>query len=276
MTTTDMAVFEQVVVGGDLANITPEQRVDYYQRVCESLGLNPLTKPFLYIKLNGKLTLYASKDATEQLRATRGISILSLRSETIGDVYMVTATAKDNRGRTDVATGAVPLQGVKGEALANAYMKAETKAKRRVTLSLSGLGMIDESEVDSIPGAVRVEPQEPRTATPAPMVDEETGEIVEEGAFGVAGPVMPDPGAQDFGPDPEGRQMSDAGDLKKELDADGDWVLKNVGELMTYANNRWGSSSTDILGALGVERPGQITDPNDARRQLDMLWGDSD
>jgi hypothetical protein len=32
-------------------------------------------------------------------------------------------------------------------------MKAETKAKRRVTLSLSGLGLIDESEVSSIPDA---------------------------------------------------------------------------------------------------------------------------
>ena len=259
--TTDMAVFEKVVVGGDLANITPEQRVDYYKRVCESLGLNPLTKPFLYIKdKRGKLILYVSKDGTEQLRTTRGISIESLEREVIGDVYVVTATARNNRGHTDVATGAVAIENVKGEDLANAYMKAETKAKRRVTLSLSGLGMIDESEVDSIPGAARVEPQEPRTAIETPVVDEETGEIVDEGPFGVAGPalpdepyppVMPDPGAQDFG-------------------------MANVGELMSYANRRWGSSSTDILGALGVEKPGQITDPNDARRQLDLLWGDKE
>ncbi len=34
-------------------------------------------------------------------------------------------------------------------------MKAETKSKRRVTLSLCGLGMLDESEVETIPGAVR-------------------------------------------------------------------------------------------------------------------------
>ena len=244
--TTDMAVFEKVVIGGDLAEITPEQRVDYYQRVCESLGLNPLTRPFLYIRLNGKLTLYASKDATEQLRGLKGISIERLERETIGEVYVVTATARDKRGRVDTSTGAVSIQGVKGEALANAYMKAETKAKRRVTLSLSGLGMIDESEVDSIPGAARVEPQEPRTAIESPTVDEETGEIVDEGPFGVAGPAMADK------------------------------ALANVGELMTYANRRWGSSSTDILGALGVEKPGQITDPNDARRQLDLLWGDKE
>ncbi|MDU5950540.1 MAG: hypothetical protein E6Z15_26195, partial [Paenibacillus macerans] len=41
--------------------------------------------------------------------------------------------------------------------LANAIMKAETKAKRRVTLSLSGLGMMDESEIETIEGAERIE-----------------------------------------------------------------------------------------------------------------------
>jgi hypothetical protein len=38
--------------------------------------------------------------------------------------------------------------------LANALMKAETKSKRRVTLSICGLGFLDETEADSIPGAV--------------------------------------------------------------------------------------------------------------------------
>ena len=48
------------------------------------------------------------------------------------------------------------IAGLKGEALSNAMMRAEAKAKRRVALSLCGLGMIDDSEVDSIPGAKRV------------------------------------------------------------------------------------------------------------------------
>ena len=52
--------------------------------------------------------------------------------------------------------------------------------------------------------------------------------------------------------------------------------LANVGELMTYANNRWGSSVTDILGALGIKKTADIKDPNDARRQLDLLWGDKE
>ena len=58
-TTTPADVIESVVITGDLAALAPDQRVAYYNRVCQSLGLNPLTKPFDYIKLNGKLTLYA-------------------------------------------------------------------------------------------------------------------------------------------------------------------------------------------------------------------------
>jgi hypothetical protein len=41
-----------------------------------------------------------------------------------------------------------------GEALEIAFLKAETKSKRRVTLSICGLGMLDETEVETIPGAV--------------------------------------------------------------------------------------------------------------------------
>jgi len=46
----------------------------------------------------------------------------------------------------------VALGTLKGDALANALMKCETKAKRRVTLSLAGLGWLDETELETIPG----------------------------------------------------------------------------------------------------------------------------
>ena len=60
--TTQGTAVEQVVLMGDLVRLTPGQRVNYYRRVCESLGLNYLTRPFEYITLNGKLTLYARRD----------------------------------------------------------------------------------------------------------------------------------------------------------------------------------------------------------------------
>lgn len=161
----DPKAIEAVLLNGDLSKLTTEQRVSYYNHVCDTLGLNPLTQPFAYLSLSGKTVLYARKDATEQLRNIHNISIdpKTFTREVIEGVYVVTAPASMPTGRTDVSTGAVAIEGLKGEARANAMMKAETKAKRRVTLSICGLGLLDETEIDSIPNAqpiitVTVEP----------------------------------------------------------------------------------------------------------------------
>src|SRR5271157_1895941 len=155
--THEISVIEQVVMQGDLSKLDPQQRVTYYNSVCKSLGLNPFTRPFDYISLNGKLTLYAKKDATEQLRKLNGISIEKLESQVIEDLYIVKATAKTKDGRMDQSTGAVTIGNLKGDAKANAIMKAETKAKRRVTLSISGMGWTDEAEIESMPHAKMVQ-----------------------------------------------------------------------------------------------------------------------
>lgn len=144
---------DKLLVLGDLSKLTPEQKANYYMTVCRSMGLNPYTKPFGYLSLNGALQLYAKKDAAEQLRGSRGISITSLTGEVVDDLYVVTCRGRDRTGREDQATGAVVIGNLKGEAKANALMKAETKAKRRFTLSICGLGFLDESEIESIKGA---------------------------------------------------------------------------------------------------------------------------
>src|SRR3990167_10464530 len=156
---------EAVLINGDLKSLPSDVRLNYYRAVCESVGLNPLTKPCEYIELNGKLTLYAKKDATDQIRKNYAVSLTIVSREVIDEIYVVTARASDANGRTDESTGAVALPRG-GTDRANAMMKAETKAKRRVTLSFCGLGVLDESEIDSVPEAKRV------------TVDTETGEIV--------------------------------------------------------------------------------------------------
>jgi len=150
---------ERVLVSGDLARLTPEQRVSYYNKTCETLGLNPLTRPFDYITLQGKMTLYARKDATEQLRKIHGVSIKISKAEAINGIFLVVAEATDKSGRADSSSGAVAFEGLKGDAMANAMMKAETKAKRRVTLSICGLGMLDETELETIPQEVTQKPE---------------------------------------------------------------------------------------------------------------------
>lgn len=163
---TDVAVYntanlaegiEKILITGDLKPLSPEARVQYYNAVCTSLGLNPLTRPFDYLNLNNKLVLYARKDCADQLRRLYGVSVVPpLVSRTVDNVYIVEATVKDATGRTDIGTGAVNIASLKGENLANAIMKAETKAKRRATLSLIGLGMLDETEIETIRDARKV------------------------------------------------------------------------------------------------------------------------
>lgn len=146
-------IMEQVLIRGDVSKLTPEERSHYYMKVCESVGLNPLTQPFAYITLNGKLVLYAQKGCTDQLRSIYDVSVEDLVESERDGVFIVTAKVRNGKGRTDVAKGAVTIGGLKGDALANAMMKAETKAKRRATLSICGLGVLDETEIETIPSA---------------------------------------------------------------------------------------------------------------------------
>ena len=62
-------------------------------------------------------------------------------------------------------------------ALANAIMKTETKAKRRATLSICGLGFLDESEIETIPRTARA-----RNAAIAELPEAERREAAERAA----------------------------------------------------------------------------------------------
>lgn len=150
------AEIERVLIGGDLAKLTPDQRIQYYNQVCNSVGLNPMTKPFDYLNLNGKTVLYANRNCSDQLRSIKGVSIFKVDEQEIDGLYIVTVYASMKDGRQDADKGAVNIANLKGEGRANAILKAVTKAKRRVTLSICGLGWLDETEVEAIPGAYRV------------------------------------------------------------------------------------------------------------------------
>lgn len=169
---------EAVLINGDLTPLTPEQRLSYYNAVCKSLGLNPLTRPFDYIAFKAtensqaRLVLYARKDCTEQLRKIRRISCTNVTRKIEDGLVIAEADVVDGTGRTDHGTGVVPIHGISGRDLANAIMKAETKAKRRATLSICGLGFLDEAELDTIddygfvtPGGRVAFPDVPKTGS---------------------------------------------------------------------------------------------------------------
>lgn len=151
------------VLTGNTKNLNAEQRVSLVQGICEATGLDYRLSPFEFITFQGKEVLYARKNAADQLVRIHGIKLSIVGQETVDGIRVVTcaADAKDGRHTEDV--GAVSVKGIVGDALANAMMKAVTKAKRRTVLSICGLSMLDESELETIPGArlAVAEPLEP-------------------------------------------------------------------------------------------------------------------
>ena len=155
---TNVALIKALAVH-DFKSLTDADRLAWVGAVCEATGVNPLGKVIDWITLQGKLVPYANKSFTDQLRSVRGISIKIVSQTHANGTYVVTVEATDKDGRTDSDVGAVALpEGAKGDALAMAIMKATTKAKRRVTLSMGGMGFVpmDESEVEDAQVVERV------------------------------------------------------------------------------------------------------------------------
>ena len=150
-------VLSSVVLNGDVSKLSPKEKVDYYIQLCNRVGIDPATQPFKLLRLNGKEIFYADKGATQQLSQLHNISHEIVKRERFDDVYVVTVRAKDGNGRYTDEDGAVTIGGLSKDNLANALMKATTKAKRRAVLALTGLGMLDETEVETIPNAERVD-----------------------------------------------------------------------------------------------------------------------
>jgi hypothetical protein len=163
-------LYRSLAEKGDISQLSSGDKTSYMQRLCESLGLNHLTQPFLPLKLNGKEVLYATRGATDQLASVHKLTREILKTEHIQDVYIATCRVVGPDGRFDISTGAVAIGNLKGNDLANALMKAETKAKRRATLCYCGLGFLDESEIETIPRE-RVEYPSDKPATKGQLVD---------------------------------------------------------------------------------------------------------
>lgn len=171
----DPAVIDQAVMVGDMSKMEPSMRLAFYKAVCLSAGLNPLTQPFTVLKRqDGTTWLYANSVCTQQLAALHRVSFEDVQREhfTFGGepLYCVRVTAVTPDGRrlpsqavvsltkkkrevagnwpggdpkfrdvldADAEPVLIPLR---GESLANSLMRADTKAFRRATLALVGLG----------------------------------------------------------------------------------------------------------------------------------------
>lgn len=195
----------KVLLLNDYSPVPEDQRMELYRRICEALELNNLTQPFVFIKTRQGTKLYATKDATNQLRSKRNVSIKvtarELDQDGIFNVY-VTASIGD---RVEDASASLFVDGLEGQDLADAKMKCETKAKRRATLDICGLGLAlddDARDYDDDRGrtTVTVEPPEDfemptanDEAPPPPREAQELGQFTVEEALGLDEPPATPP-----------------------------------------------------------------------------------
>jgi hypothetical protein len=131
----DPKVIESIVMNGDLSKLQPAQKVAYYNYRCSQAGLDPAAKPFDLLKLNGKEVLYANAQCTQQLCAIHKLSTQVTHREKMDDIYLVSVRVTGADGRLSENQGAVAVAHLKGDALANAVLKATTKAIRRAVLA---------------------------------------------------------------------------------------------------------------------------------------------
>lgn len=151
------AVVESLVTKGDVSALNPEEKARFYVQMCTQLGLNPATQPLAVLKLNGKEIFYPTRGATDQLAAIHRLTREIIDGPRVVDLggtklVMCICRATHPNGRTETSVATVPLTDP-----ANVLMKCETKGKRRATLSILGLGMLDESELDTIPASAKSE-----------------------------------------------------------------------------------------------------------------------
>jgi hypothetical protein len=104
-----IAALAHVLGSGDLAQLTDEQRVGHYLRLCRSLGLNPLSRPFdwVYFKEPGgdeKLALYPNQSCAAQLRRQHHMRVEITRREIVGELFVCEAKAYTPDGREDVSS----------------------------------------------------------------------------------------------------------------------------------------------------------------------------
>ncbi len=180
----DPKIQDSIVLRGDLSGLNETQKRDYYLFRCRQVGLDPAAKPFDLLTLNGKQILYANAGATQQLCAIHKLSTQITHRERVDGIYIVSVRCTGADGRVSENQGAVDVGSLQGERLANAILKATTKAIRRSVLAHCGLGMLDETQVESIPEARReslVVTEDPAPLTVEATSQDQVYQVPEEG-----------------------------------------------------------------------------------------------
>lgn len=143
--------FQQAVAANrDTAGLRPEHRGALLNELARALKLNPLTKPVIFLKTGQGESIYVTRQGADQIAARLRLNRETVVGPEVRDILgvkvffcQVRVTAPD--GRSEMATATLPAVDV-----LMGLMKVETKAKRRATLSIAGLGMLSEEDAEEM------------------------------------------------------------------------------------------------------------------------------
>jgi len=251
----------------DLEHLNEDQKATYYRDACNFLGIPANLNLLAYIEMvvgdNGRhLVLYAKKGATDLIRQNRGISTISLEAlpkDLVPGQVCFMAAGRDKNGREERAIGAADIDGLRGKALTDAVMIAQTRATRRMTLQFVGGGILDESEIPASNALVNNVALDAITAQPV-VVPNPVPSVVE--------PPQQTPGekifeyhdyrsmAETFGPTPAQKEAQTAlAAVKPETLAveAGEKTVKTVAELIATLP----ADNPLVQAAAAVEAPKQ-------------------
>ncbi len=164
LTKKEESVLAKVGLKRDYSKLNDEEKMIYVDLRSRELGINSVNKPIEWHTFDGRLVPYLTPAGGAALMSIHGISVYKQKEkffEHNGECfYLVKSYGVNQEGRKGVGTGVVGVQGLKGKVLENAFMKAETKAQRRLAIKMTAAGLLDATEVEDLTPAATVD-QEP-------------------------------------------------------------------------------------------------------------------
>lgn len=143
---------DRALVRGDMRGLTIDQLDQAKVRLAEQMGIDPAFSPIDFIpdKKTGRLVPYINSRGAAFLRRKHGLEVTGIEVVVHREgLVVLRCVLRGGDGRTDQALGAASWLPDMPTEEARAWLVAETRAKRRATMSAVGIfleGPSDEVE----------------------------------------------------------------------------------------------------------------------------------
>jgi hypothetical protein len=140
---------ETALIRGDMSGLTRDQLYQAKVMLADQMGIDASLSPVDFIpdKKTGRLVPYINSRGAAQLRRKHGLEVTAIEVVTHREgLIVLRCVLRGQDGRTDQALGAAGWLPDMAHDEARAWLVAETRAKRRATMSAVGIFLEGPSE----------------------------------------------------------------------------------------------------------------------------------